>query len=218
MSPTSPGIKRVAIYARVSTTDKGQDLGTQLIPLRAYAAAHGWDAVEYADAASAGDLAHRVAWRRLLEDARHRRIDAVLVVRLDRAFRSTVMATTTLEDLRHHDVAFVAIEQAMDTGTISGNLIFAVLAAVAEMERGLIAERVRDGMDRARKQGRAFGRPSATSRPGFDRKWAKVKPQVADGTMSRRQASKALGIGQATLRRLLDSQEGLAEKGSPSAG
>jgi DNA invertase Pin-like site-specific DNA recombinase len=196
-------IRRVGLYARVSTKDKGQDMETQLLPLRAYAVAHGWDAVEYSDTASAGDLARRVEWRRLLDDARHRRIDAVLVVRLDRAFRSTLFALSTLDELRHHDVAFVATEQGMDTGTIAGALIFTVLAAVAEMERGLIAERVRDGMARAKAEGKVFGRPSVTTRPGFEKRWAKVRPQVESGTMSRRQAARTLGIGQATLRRLL---------------
>ena len=197
-------IRRVALHARVSTRDKGQLLESQLFPLRAYAAGHGWAATEYTDTASAGDLARRVAWRRLLDDVGHRRVDAVIVVRLDRAFRSTLFALSTLEELRHHGVAFVATEQGMDTGTIAGNLIFTVLAAVAEMERGLIAERVRDGMARAKAEGKAFGRPPATSRPGFEKKWARVRTQVEAETLSRRQAAKALGIGQATLRRLLD--------------
>jgi DNA invertase Pin-like site-specific DNA recombinase len=196
-------IRRVALYARVSTRDRGQDLETQLVPLRSYAAGHGWEAVEYADTASAGDLARRVEWRRLLDDVRRRRVDAVIVVRLDRAFRSTLFALSTLEELRHHGVAFVAMEQGMDTGTIAGALIFTVLAAVAEMERGLIAERVRDGMARAKADGKTFGRPSVTTRPGFEKRWAKVRPQVESGAMSRRQAARTLGIGQATLRRLL---------------
>lgn len=200
------GIRRVALYARVST-DKGQEHETQLLPLRAYAAGHGWEATEYTDTASAGDLARRVAWRRLLDDVRHRRVDAVIVVRLDRAFRSSLFALSTLEELRHHGVAFVATEQGMDTGTIAGNLIFTVLAAVAEMERGLIAERVRDGMARAKAEGKQFGRPPATSRPGFEKKWARVRPQLEAGTMSRRQAAKTLGIGQATVRRLLSDTD-----------
>lgn len=207
-------IARVGLYARVSTRDKGQDLDTQLLPLRAYALGHGWQTVEYADTASAGDLARRTEWRRLLDDVRHRRLDAVIVVRLDRAFRSTLVALSALEELRHHGVAFVAVEQGMDTGTIAGQLIFTVLAAVAEMERGLIAERVRDGMARAKADGKRLGRPPATSRPGFDRRWARIRPQVEAGAMSRRAAAKALGIGQATLRRLL--ADGSAPEGEAS--
>lgn len=199
-------IRRVALYARVSTRDRGQDLETQLMPLRAHAVALGWEAIEYADEASAGDLVRRVEWTRLLADARRRRFDALVVVRLDRAFRSTLSALSTLEELRSRGIAFIAIEQGMDTSTITGHLVFTIIAAVAEMERGLIAERVRDGMARAKSEGKQFGRPPARNRPGFDKKWARIRPLVADGTLSRRQAAKRLGIGEATLRRMLAAE------------
>ena len=73
---------RVAIYARVSTSDKDQDPETQLLALRDYCAAQGWDiAGEYVDHAPANDLAHRVHWRRLLDDAARRRFSTVLAAR-----------------------------------------------------------------------------------------------------------------------------------------
>lgn len=86
-------IRRVAIYARVSTRDKDQDPEVQLVPLREYAQAHGWETVEFVDVAPAGDLRRRTAWRRLLADAARRRWDAVLVWKLDRAFRSSPTRT-----------------------------------------------------------------------------------------------------------------------------
>lgn len=88
---------RVGIYARVSTADKEQDPATQLLPLREFVGAQGWTTTgEYVDHASATDLRGRTAWRRLLEDAARRRVDTILVWKLDRAFRSVAhMAQTT---------------------------------------------------------------------------------------------------------------------------
>ena len=92
---------RVALYGRVSTADKEQNLDTQLIPLRAFAEAQGWTEVrEYTDQASATDLLHRESWRQLLDAASKRKVDLIVVWRLDRAFRSVLDAANTLERLR----------------------------------------------------------------------------------------------------------------------
>ena len=109
--PESSMPRCVALYARVSTRDKDQDPELQLGPLREYVAARGWKATEYVDRAPAGDLAHRTSWRRLLADAASRRIDLVLVWKLDRAFRSTLDALSTLQDLEHRGVGFASITQ-----------------------------------------------------------------------------------------------------------
>jgi DNA invertase Pin-like site-specific DNA recombinase len=97
---------RVGVYARVSTSDKDQNPETQLLPLREFVEGQpGWTvAGEYVDEASANDLKGRVEWRRLLDDASRRRMDLVLVWRLDRAFRSVLDASTTLERLRGWNV------------------------------------------------------------------------------------------------------------------
>jgi len=108
---------RVALYARVSTRDKDQDPELQLEPLRAYVAARGWTAAEYVDQAPAGDLARRTAWARLLADTARRRVDQVLVWKLDPAFRSTLHALATLRDFEHADVGFASLTQPdLDTG------------------------------------------------------------------------------------------------------
>jgi DNA invertase Pin-like site-specific DNA recombinase len=93
---------RVGVYARVSTSDKDQNPDTQLLSLREFVEGQpGWAvAGEYVDHASATDLKGRVEWRRLLSDASKHRMDLVLVWRLDRAFRSVLDASTTLEHLR----------------------------------------------------------------------------------------------------------------------
>ena len=80
---------RVGLYARVSTLDKDQDPETQLVALREFVRAQGWEIFrEYVDHAPARDLTHRTAWRELLDDAARKRFKTVVVFRLDRAFRS----------------------------------------------------------------------------------------------------------------------------------
>ena len=207
MDTIEPSTHRVAIYARVSTRDKDQDPELQLGPLRAYVAARGWEAVEYIDVAPAGDLRRRTSWRRLLVDSSRRRVDVILVWKLDRAFRSTLDALATLRDLEHHGVQFASVTQPeLDTGSATGRLVFVILSAVAEMERELIRDRVREGMKLAAARGAAIGRPKVTARPAFAKKWPGIRDEVLAGTLSRRQAAKRLGIGTATLARLLDAE------------
>lgn len=198
------GPLRVALYARVSTRDKDQDPELQLEAMRDYVQARGWKASEYVDTAAAGDLAHRTAWARLIGDAAQRKVDLVMVWKLDRAFRSTLHALATLRDFEHAGVGFSALTQPeLDTTSATGRLVFTILAAVAEMERELIADRVREGMRHAARQGKRIGRPPVTARPGFAARWSRVQPDLAAGRLSRRQAARRLGIGTATLGRLL---------------
>ncbi len=195
---------RVALCARVSTRDKEQDPELQLEPMRDYVRARGWEAIEYVDVAAAGDLAHRTAWAGLLADVARRRVDRVMVWKLDRAFRSTLHALATLRDFDHAGVGFAAFTQhELDTTSATGRLVFTILAAVAEMERELIADRVREGMRHAARQGKSIGRPPVTARPGFAARWDRVQRDIAAGQLSRRQAARRLGIGTATLGRLL---------------
>ncbi|MBF6606816.1 MAG: recombinase family protein [Chloroflexi bacterium] len=195
---------RVALYARVSTRDKDQDPELQLDALREYVRTRDWDTVEYVDTAAAGDLAHRTAWARLLADVAMRRVDRVMVWKLDRAFRSTLHALSTLRDFEHAGVGFSALTQPeLDTTSATGRLVFTILAAVAEMERELIADRVREGMRHAARQGKRIGRPPVTARPGFAGRWTRFQADLAAGRLSRRRAARRLGIGTATLARLL---------------
>ncbi len=194
---------RVALYARVSTRDKDQDPELQLVAMREYVSARGWIATEYVDAAAAGDLSHRTAWARLLADAARRRVDRVLVWKLDRAYRSTLHALATLRDLEHSGVGFASLTQPeLDTTSATGRLVFTILAAVAEMERELIADRVREGMRKAARNGARIGRPPVSSRHGFARRWETVRAELAAGKLSQREAARRLGIGTATLGRL----------------
>jgi DNA invertase Pin-like site-specific DNA recombinase len=205
---------RVALYLRVSTDDKGQTVETQRLPLREYCAAQGWaDVAEYADEASATDLRRRTAWRRLLDDCARRKVDLILVWRLDRAFRSVLDAAQTLERLRAWGVGLRSYSEPwLDTTSPFGEALYYITVAYAQLERGILRERVKAGMERARRQGRRVGRPRATERPGVRRAWPGVAADLAAGTISIRAAARRLGVGAATVRRMLAER---AEKGVP---
>ena len=196
---------RLALYARVSTRDRDQDPETQLHRLRQVVTQHpDWTVVgEYVDTASANDLGHRTAWRRLLDDAAKRRFDVVLVFKLDRAFRSVKHMHDTLAVWEPLGVGFLSAQEGFDTTTALGRLLLNLLASLAEFELELIRERVTAGMERARAQGKAIGRPDRFRDPAFREAWEALAPAVAGGQVSRRAAAERLGCGEATVRRLL---------------
>ncbi len=200
---------RVALYARVSTR-QDQDPELQLQPMREYAAARRSEAAEYVDRASAADMAGRKEWQRLLEDVRRRRRDHVMAWKLDRPFRSTLHCLRTLENWEHGGVGFSCLTQDIDTESPTGRLLLTVLAAVAEFERGLIAERVREGMVNARRNGARIGRPSAAERPYVVRGLPIVQAQLEAGVLSKRAAARQLKVGMGTLERLLAVPKGEA--------
>lgn len=199
---------RCSIYARVSTADKDQDPETQLLPLREFCEAQGLEVVgEFVDQAPATDLLRRTAWRNLLDQASKRKMDLLLVWRIDRAFRSVLDAAQTLERLRSWGVGLRSYQEPwLDTTSPFGEALYYITVAYAQLERGILRERVKAGMDRARRQGRKVGRPSVTRRPGFQRDLEAVKAEIAAGTLSRRGAAKRLDIGRATLDRLLNGE------------
>ncbi|MGH7777291.1 MAG: recombinase family protein [Candidatus Dormibacterales bacterium] len=223
MAITSRSTTRAAIYARVSTRDKDQDPETQLLPLRDYVAAQSWGLADcYVDKAPAGDLAAREAWRRLLDDAARRRLDVILVWRIDRAFRSVLDAAQTLERLRGWGVGLRSYQEPwLDTTSPFGEALFHITAAYAQLERAVLAERVKAGMERASRQGKPIGRPKVETRPGFRRRWAEVHDRLVLGELSRRRAAKELGVGVATVARLLAADAGpgpLGEAAGAPAG
>lgn len=200
---------KVALYARVSTNDKEQDPLTQLMPLREFVKVQGWEIFnEYVDEAPATDLLHRTSWRELLDDASKRRFDVLLVWRMDRAFRSVLDAATTLERLRGWKIGLRSYtEPWLDTTSPFGEALYYITVAYAQLERGILRERVKAGMDRAKKQGKKIGRPKVTDRPGFSTRSKTILERLSLGDISRRQAARQLGIGYATLKRLLDRQK-----------
>jgi DNA invertase Pin-like site-specific DNA recombinase len=196
---------KVALYARVSTSDKDQEPETQLMPLRDFAKAQGWEVFkEYVDHAPANDLTHRTAWRELLNDAAKKRFQMMLVFKLDRAFRSVKHMHDTLAAWELVGVSFQSVRERFDTSTALGRLLLNLLASLAEFELELIRERVKAGMDRARRQGKRIGRRPVVDRRGFSYRFGAVLERLNRGELSRREAAAQLGIGYATLKRLLD--------------
>jgi DNA invertase Pin-like site-specific DNA recombinase len=151
---------RVALYARVSTTDKGQDPEMQLRELRELASRRGMEiSGEYVDRGVSGSRESRPALDRLMTDARRRRFDSVMVWKLDRFARSLKFLVVMLADLSALGVAFISVRDNLDLSTPSGRLMFHVIGAMAEFERSLTVERVRAGISHARAKGVRLGRP-----------------------------------------------------------
>ena len=153
-------MKRAAIYARVSTVDRGQDPETQLRQLREFAERRSFALVcEYVDHAS-GAKNDRPQFRAMFEDARRRKFDVLLVWRYDRFARSMRELVNALEEFNSLGVDFISFSEGAYTTTAQGRLLFGIMASLAEFERSLIAERVKAGMQRAKAQGKHTGRPS----------------------------------------------------------
>lgn len=153
--------KKAALYARVSTSEAEgkQNPENQLIRLRAYAEAREYaETVEYIDHASGADP-NRPALLEMMSDARGGELGAIFIVKLDRIMRSTIHLLEVANDLERWGVALVCLDQPIETNTASGRMLTTIISAVAEFERELIRERTRDGLERARRQGKRLGRP-----------------------------------------------------------
>jgi len=189
-----PGV-RAAIYGRVSTLD--QHLENQIGPLRSYVIARGWHALEFVDHGVSGAKERRPALDALLTAARARKIDVVVCVKLDRLARSVHHLVAMAREFESLRVDLVVIDQAVDTTTPAGKLMFHVLGAVAEFERDLIRDRVIAGIHRARAQGRRLGRPR---KHHIDVGQAK---HLLERGMSMRAAAKAMGLHPMLVKRAL---------------
>jgi DNA invertase Pin-like site-specific DNA recombinase len=154
---------KTALYARVSTSN-GQSPQMQLRELREYCKRRGWQiAEEYVDIGISGAKEKRPELDRLLVDAHRRRFDCIVVWKFDRFARSVSHLLHALETFNSLGIAFVSLSESLDTSTPSGKMVFTVLGAVAELERSLIAERVRAGLRNARAKGIILGRPPLRS-------------------------------------------------------
>src|SRR6202162_2001706 len=151
---------RAAIYARVSTSNQGQDPHVQTRELGEFCERRGWTLLEYVDIGISGTKEKRPALDRLVADAHRRKFDVVIVWRFDRFARSVSHLLRALETFKALGIEFVSLSEQVDTTTPTGKMIFTVLGAVAELERSLIAERVRAGLRNARAKGKRLGRPT----------------------------------------------------------
>jgi DNA invertase Pin-like site-specific DNA recombinase len=188
-------IIRTALYARISTSNNGQSPEMQLREMREYCERRGWTiAGEYVDTGISGTKDRRPELDRLMVDAHKRRFDVVAVWKFDRFARSVSHLLRALDTFRVLAIEFVSLSESLDTATPAGRMVFTVLGAVAELERSLIAERVRAGLRNARAKGKRLGRPRVVAdraRIGRLRaqglSWAKIAAQlgVGEGTVYR---------------------------------
>lgn len=190
---------RAAIYARVSTKDKGQDTENQLLQLRSYAAAQGWEVVEFIDHVT-GKTSDRAQLQAMFEAARQRRIDVVLFWSLDRFTREGALPTLQhLNTLSSYGVGFQShTEQYLNSCGIFKDAVIAILGTIAKQERIRISERTVAGLERARKAGRIGGRPC----PIFDRQRA-IDLRNQNPPVSWRAIAKELGVPHSTIRQVL---------------
>jgi DNA invertase Pin-like site-specific DNA recombinase len=192
---------RVAIYARVSTKDKGQDAENQLAQLRAFCRAQGWEIHrEYIDYKSAKSD-DRLEFQSLFRDAGQRRFDLVLFWALDRFTREGVLATLKyLERLSAAGVGYRSFtEQYLDSCGVFKDAVLAILAVIAKQERERLSERVTAGLDRARAAGRRGGRRPLV----FDRARAW---QLADGGESVRAIAQVMNVSPTSVCRALKAR------------
>ena len=195
---TSPKAPRVALYARVSTTGHGQDVGLQMEELRQVGQQRSWTTTEYVDDGVSGSTSSRPALDQMLDAARRGKLDVVCVWKLDRLGRSLQHLLQVIDELTALGVGFVAVRDAgIDTTTPQGRLLLQLLGAFAEFERAMIRERVVAGVRRAQAKGQHCGRPVVA---------LDLRPALAmlESGYGLKAMAKSLGVSRATLRRRLD--------------
>jgi DNA invertase Pin-like site-specific DNA recombinase len=150
-------MKKVAIYARVSTPD--QHLETQLYDLRKLAAQRGFEVVrEYSDRGISGSKARRPGLDAMMADARRGEFSVALVAAFDRIARSTKNFLEIVDELDDLGIEFISAREAIDTSGPMGRMFLTMVGSIAELEKSLIVERIKAGMRRARMEGQRLGR------------------------------------------------------------
>lgn len=186
---------RAGLYARVSTNDQ-QTLAMQNRAMREYAVRRGWMIALQVREVNSG-AAKREAREKVIEAARRREIDVVLVWRLDRWGRSVTDLLVTLQELEHLGVGFVSLTEALDLTTPAGRAMAGLLAIFAEFEREILRERTRAGLAHARANGKRLGRPATAAVRA-----AEIRELNRTG-LSKSEIARRLNIGRTSVRRVL---------------
>ena len=189
-------IIRAGLYARVSTQDQ-QTLPMQNRAMREYAARRSWTVAMQVKEVGSGAIQRQLR-EKLLEAARRREIDVVVVWRLDRWGRSVTDLLATMQELDHLGVGFVSLTEALDLTTPAGRAMAALLAVFAEFEREILSERVRAGLAHARQNGKRLGRPLTAGLHA-----SQIRKLHRAG-LSKSEISRRLNIGRTSVRRILD--------------
>jgi putative DNA-invertase from lambdoid prophage Rac len=189
-------IIRAGLYARVSTMDQ-QTLPMQNRAMREYAVRRGWTIALQVKEVGSG-ATQRQLREKLLEAARRREIDVVLVWRLDRWGRSVTDLLATMQELEHLGVGFVSLTEALDLTTPAGRAMAGLLAVFAAFEREVLGERVRAGLAHARQNGKRLGRPLTAGLHA-----SQIRKLHRAG-LSKSEISRRLNIGRTSVRRILE--------------
>jgi len=187
---------RVGLYARVSTLDQ-QTLPMQNRAMREYAARRGWTITMQVKEVGSG-ASQRQMREKLIDAARRREIDVVLVWRLDRWGRSVTDLLAALQELEHLGVGFISLTEALDLTTPAGRAMAGLLAVFAEFEREVLRERVRAGLAHARANGKRLGRPLTA---GLQTDQVR---KLRRAGISKSEIARRLNIGRTSVRRILD--------------
>jgi DNA invertase Pin-like site-specific DNA recombinase len=179
----------------------------QLTELRSYVKRSKWGIYkEFIDHGYSGISVKRPAFAGMMAAAQKKEFDILLVWKLDRLSRSLKDLITTLDELSSLGIDFISYDNQMDTSTPSGKLLFSLIGAMAEFEREIIRERVKAGLENARRKGKTLGRPKM---PG------KLRQKAIDlhkSGISNRKIGKKLGIAESTVRNWLKSEKTLRMK------
>lgn len=185
---------KIALYARVSTADQ-KSLKSQIEEMKNYAKGRGWEIVrEVKEIGSGGKV--RPKREELLQMARRREIDCIIVWKLDRWGRSMTDLVMTLQELREIGVQFVSVRDALDFTTTMGRALAGMLAVFAEFERDILRERVKAGLHAAKLEGRVGGRPRATTEAQRNQ----IRELLSKGK-SKAEIARTFNVSRATVRR-----------------
>ena len=186
---------RAALYARVSTNDQ-QTLAMQNRAMREYAVRRGWTVALQVREVNSG-AAKREAREKVMQAARRREIDLVLVWRLDRWGRSVTDLLATLQELEHLGVGFVSLTEALDLTTPAGRAMAGLLAIFAEFEREILRDRTRAGLAHARQNGTRLGRPATAAINASE-----IRKLYRAG-VSKSEIARRVQVGRTSVRRII---------------
>jgi DNA invertase Pin-like site-specific DNA recombinase len=189
---------RAFLYCRVSTTD--QNAAMQEAELRAYAARRGWEVVKVYKDVISGTREVRPGLDELMAECRKGKADAVLVWKFDRFARGLRHLVTGLDTFRKLGINFISATEGIDTSTPGGELVFGIIGAIAQFERGLMSERVKAGLQQATRNGKKLGRrPIRTLSPA---EITRVRADRASGKFSLRQLAAKYGTSLWTMQQV----------------
>lgn len=187
-------MKYTAIYARTSTSYQSKGLEAQINAIQAFCKARGEANVKiYSDAGLSGTKASRPSLDALMGDCRNGLVNTVIVYSFSRFARSTSHLLTALQEFNKLEVKFISVSENLDTNSAIGKALFTIISAISELEREVISERVKNGLQNAKAKGKALGRKKS-------RNSKLIRELIAQGH-SQRKIAKLIGCSRSTIQR-----------------